>query len=163
MATNMQTVISGDFRPIEILPDRESLYALRERGYNRFNKNITPVEYPEPPKQGFRTISKSGIVDRRFMHFLPPTKKDNFKEIFYYLEYNRAGCANVYDGLQFVAKNFPYMKKGEIVIGFPGILRQNCTETYIPLLIISDKEIAWDEDTTANGWAAHWWIAYIMR
>ncbi len=163
MAINMQTVISGNFKPIEILPDRESLYALRERGYNRFNKNITPLEYPEPPKLSFRTISKSGIVDKRLLGFLPPIKRNSFKEVFYHLEHNRFDCAHVYDGLQFVAKSFPYMTKGEIVIVFPGMLRQNCTETYAPLLIISNKEIAWDEDTTTNGLPEHWWIAYIMR
>lgn len=158
----MEQVILGKKNYFLINQNVPNLHVLRERGYNRFNKSICPEHYPEPPRCGFRTISKSGIPDTRCLSFLPPKEHKKFSEVLFRVECNKARPANIYDGISFVANEFPYIQSGEIVIGFPGLLRQNGEDSYIPLLIVSKTELAWDEDSTKNGWPDHWWLATIL-
>lgn len=140
------------------------MHILFERGYNRVNKNLTRENYPPPAKfDGALTYSRSWRPYQRILKFSKPSRRlGNFNDIFSYGEFWRTEGATLHDGIEFVDREFPYLHGGEIVIGFPGMLRQNCSHKYVPLLIISQKELAWDEESTSIGWPEHWWRGDIL-
>ncbi len=158
----MESVLQRTFRYAEIKQDRACLYALQQRGYNRFNSNLNTNTYPEPRFCPTATVSKSGIPYQRLLHFMPPLPTDRFDHIFFHLQNEQVQPAHLYDGLEFVANYYPYLNTGEIVVGFPGLLRQNHSEKFVPLLIISGNEIAWDESPISGGWQPHWWAGAIL-
>lgn len=163
---DMQSILDGREKTFAITNHIPPMCVLFERGYNRVNKNLTSQNYPQPQNgNGFaRTVSKSGMVYRRIMHFSQPYRRfEKFNDIYTAGEFWRTDTATLHDGMEFVAREFPYLRQGEIVIGFPGMLRQNCSESYVPLLIISPKEVSWDEAPTSVGWEAHWWRAGIFK
>ncbi len=160
---DMQNVLDQKFSAAVIEPNFTSMYALLQRGYRRYSHDFTYENYPPLPAWG-GTVSKSGIPNRRLLKFLPPTaRNDNFREAYHYAERHQTYGATLHDGMQFVERHNPYLHRGEIVIIFPGLLRTNCTEQYVPLLIVSDTEKAWDEAPISVGLEPHWWIGAILH
>lgn len=161
MPFDMQTFRNGQYPVLPVHPETKYTKALLQQAkFNRHNFNVNAINYSFP-KNGVnynRIISKSGMIEQRMLTLLPPRRLDNFADIAHYAGEQNAKLAVIHDGLQFVVKHRPYLTEGEIVIGFPGMVRQNCSTSYFPIIGISSTEIFLDEVPTNIGWEDHWWV-----
>lgn len=166
MPFNMQLFVNGEYEIFHVNP--EAKYAcglIQQAKFNRVNPVVNGLNYALR-KNGVtynRVVSKSGITESRVFTILPPQAKQNFPDILAYISEHDALPAVIHDGLKFIEKYQPFIKSGEIVIGFPGMTRQNCTKSYFPIIGISDKEIFLDEVSTNIGWKGHWYVGINPR